>query len=122
MVNVSKKVPQLNYSQLSRILAGLGFVRKETDQFTVFGEQTHDAIIVLPKMKADTEIGDPYRITIRNTVAGKGIVSREEIEALLNRSVRPSFGKAKSRTFRQRSPAPKPRRQLVSAEKARPSL
>jgi len=77
------KQPQITYGRLNEALATLGFVRQKTEEFTAYRESTHDALIVLPNMSADSAVGAPHLVTIRNTVAGKGIASLEKLQALL---------------------------------------
>lgn len=110
MANVSKEAPHFTYSQLHKVLTSLGFVHRKTDQFTVYREQEHDALIVLPNRDAYSDVGDPHLISVRNTVAGKGIVSRDEIEALLNCPDRPI----------DRSEAKISNRRLLAAKRRRP--
>jgi len=68
---------------LSKVLAALGFVRKETKNFTAYSEAAHDALVVLPNRSADSEVGAPHLVTVRNTITGKGITSSEELQSLL---------------------------------------
>lgn len=87
MANVSRnsaeEPTQISYQRLDAVLGALGFVRKETEELIVYRETDHGAFIALPAMSADSLVGDPHLITVRNTAVGKGVTSQEKFEALL---------------------------------------
>ena len=83
MADTLKKQPQITYGRLNEALTALGFVRQRTDEFTAYQEAAHDALIVLPNRSADSAVGAPHLVTIRNTVAGKGVASLDELQTLL---------------------------------------
>lgn len=83
MANSSKASGRITYAQLNQALAALGFVCKETKDFTAYREAEHGAFIVLPHRNADSDVGDPHLVSVRNTVTGKGIASADELQALL---------------------------------------
>ena len=74
---------KLTYRQLDQALTALGFVRRQTDEYTVYQGEAWDALIVLPVMDARTVVGEPHLIAIRNTLLGKGVASQAEVGALL---------------------------------------
>ena len=92
MANVSKNGAEesaqvsyqhISYRRLDEVLATLGFVRKETEELIAYRETEHGAFIVLPKMSDESIVGDPHLVTVRNTVAGKGIISLDNLETLI---------------------------------------
>ena len=92
MANVSKNGAEepaqvfyqhISYRRLDEVLATLGFVRKETEELIAYRETEHGAFIVLPRMSDESIVGDPHLVTVRNTVAGKGIISLDNLEILI---------------------------------------
>jgi hypothetical protein len=83
MANISKASGRVTYKQLNQALVTLGFICKETKDFTAYREAEHGAFIVLPHRNTDSEVGDPHLVSVRNTVTGKGIASVDELQALL---------------------------------------
>jgi hypothetical protein len=83
MANISKASGRVTYKQLNQALVTLGFICKETKDFTAYREAEHGAFIVLPHRNTDSEVGDPHLVSVRNTVTGKGIASNDELQALL---------------------------------------
>ena len=81
--NSAEEPAQISYQRLNEVLGALGFVRKETDELIAYRETDHGAFIVLPAMSADSIVGDPHLVTVRNTVIGKGITSVDNLETLL---------------------------------------
>lgn len=81
--NSAEEPAQISYQRLNEVLGTLGFVRKETDELIAYRETDHGAFIVLPAMSADSIVGDPHLVTVRNTVIGKGITSVDNLETLL---------------------------------------
>lgn len=83
MADTLKKQPQITYGRLNEALTALGFVRQRTEEFTAYREPTRDALIVLPNMSADSAVGAPHLVTIRNTVTGKGVAPLDQLQTLL---------------------------------------
>lgn len=111
MANTSRKANRITYERLNQALIALGFVRKQTKAFTAYRESGHGALIILPNMSADSDVGAPHLVTVRNTVAGKGIASPDKLQALL---VRPFI----ERTVRMpRSKANRPYRVFLKPQK-----
>lgn len=102
MSNISKEATQVTYRRLSKVLTKLGFVRKETKDFTAYRETEHGALIVLPNMSADSAVGDPHLVTVRNTVTGKGVASLDQFQTLLiGHYIKPAGSKLKPRPMRR---------------------
>lgn len=118
--NASEEVMRITYSGLNQALTTLGFVRKETKDFTAYREAAHDALIVLPNMSADSDVGDPHLVTVRNTVTGKGIATLDGFQTLLvNLPTKPTTSKLRSQTARR--PFVKPRKPGVKAHSQQPA-
>jgi hypothetical protein len=83
MAKTNSEVARITYGRLDKALADLGFVRRNTEAFTVYREADHDALIVLPKMQPDSRVGDPHLVTVRNTVTLKGVASADRFQTLL---------------------------------------
>lgn len=107
MSDISKEATQVTYSRLSKVLMKLGFVRKETKDFTAYRETEHDALIVLPNMSADSAVGDPHLVTVRNTIMGKGVASLAQFQTLLaGHYIKPTGSKLKPRSTRRYAASP----------------
>jgi hypothetical protein len=72
--------------QLDKMLTALGYVRQDTEGATVFRDDAHDALIVLPVLAPDAVISQAHLIAVRNNVVGKGIASSARFFALLTGS------------------------------------
>lgn len=120
MVNVSKNgaeepaqisYQQISYERLDEVLAALGFVRKETKELIAYRETDHGAFIILPAMSADSIVGDPHLMTVRNTVVGKGITSIDNLDTLiggLTTEATPGFRRPRSLVKPRKSVAQRP--------------
>lgn len=71
--------------QLDKMLTALGYVRQDVEGATVFRDDAHDALIVLPVLAADAVVSQAHLIAVRNNVVGKGIASSARFSALLHR-------------------------------------
>jgi hypothetical protein len=80
MMNRSK---YLTYGQLSRALIALGFSQNSSPHHTVFRNQDHDAIIVLPKLSPMARVRANHLITASETVVRKGIADQETFRNVL---------------------------------------
>lgn len=122
MSNISREATRVTYSRLSKVLTKLGFVRKETKDFTAYRETEHGALIVLPNMNADSTVGDPHLVTVRNTVMGKGVASLDQFQALLiGHYIKPTGSKLKSRPTRRHYACEKPRKSLLKVNNQQPA-
>ena len=122
MANTSKEATRITYRRLNKVLATLGFVRKETKDFTAYREVQHDALIVLPNMSAESDVGDPHLVTVRNTVTGKGIASSNKLEALLvSLPIKPAASKLKLRASGRHSAYVKPRKPASKVHSKQPA-
>lgn len=122
MSNISKNATQVTYSRLSKVLTKLGFVRKETKDFTAYRETEHGALIVLPNMGANSTVGDPHLVTVRNTVMGKGVASLDQFQALLiGHYIKPTGSKLKSRQNGRRYAYEKPRKSVLKVNNQQPA-
>lgn len=115
MADISKTSGQVTYKHLNQALITLGFVCRETKDFTAYREAEHGAFIVLPRRSADSAVGDPHLVSVRNTVTGKGIVSVDELQALLvsaplvsnyRKPGKREYARSKGSIKRHRTPTP----------------
>ncbi len=74
---------RITFDQLDGLLTTLGFERRDIDQAIIYREAVHDAMIILPHLDRDSEVGNPYLVTVFRTVTGKGIISEDEFQARL---------------------------------------
>ena len=115
MNNTNKEASRITYGRLDGVLTEIGFVRRKTDAFTVYREADHDALIVLPNMHPDSDVGDPHLVAVRNTVTLKGVTSADRFQALLvsprsdhhTSRTRLQTYKHKLRHAKSRKPSPK---------------
>ncbi len=122
MAKVFRKSGRVTYSRLEKVLTTLGFVRKETDGFTAYREAEHDALIVLPRMSAGSDVGEPHLVTVRNTVTGKGIASLGRFQMLLaGLHVKPVAGGLRTRTPRHREAFMKPHKPGLKVRDQQPA-
>ena len=110
-------VTKLTYRQLDQALTALGFVRRQTDEYTVYEGEAWDALIVLPVMNPRTVVGEPHLVAVRNTLIGRGVASQAEAGMLLRPSLPP-----KAQGEGTRSPAKRQRRSREATPNAPASL
>jgi hypothetical protein len=93
----------------------LGFLRKQTNDFIVFREAEHHALILLPMRDDRSLVGDPHLVAVKNTVVGKGIATMERLSSLLYtpQVIRPALPKSSvpgyDRNGKKKSPPASPR-------------
>ena len=76
------------YKQLTEALSQLGFHEQSNGSVAVYREESHDAVVVLPRQEADTLTLPQYVIAARETVFGKGIAGKQDFDQLLSGSTR----------------------------------
>lgn len=73
----------ITFAQLERVLTSFGFLRQETEHLIAFREGTHDALIILPVIRAEQLVDDAHLVAVRNSVTGTGIASEAQFRSRL---------------------------------------
>lgn len=72
------------FKQVSTVLNGLGFVRKNMPKYITFTNTEHDAFIVLPRWRPAHLVGNSHLLSIANTLFYHGVASGQDFEKALS--------------------------------------
>ena len=75
----------MTYGRLAEVLESLGFVRRDTSEFTAFYKAECDAIIGLPVLSPDEKIRSHHLLGIQADIVGKRIATAKRFAQLLTR-------------------------------------
>jgi predicted RNA binding protein YcfA (HicA-like mRNA interferase family) len=79
----------MTYKQLNDILSKLGFTRERVrEKWLLYEHADSDTMIVLIEKKPNERVRPSDAISARRHLVEKGIISEEEIEALLTRKTK----------------------------------